>query len=382
MNILHITTFLQGGAGRIIKNIASCQEKSENNVYIVASLSDELGYCNYSEYMRELEELKIPCLKIDSTFKRDIYLNLNVAGKLREILIRENIDIIHAHSAVPAMVSIVARSGINKYIPVIQTMHGWGTNKRPEHEKMDIAIINGLDAVVTVSESDKELMIEKGIYKEKLTTIYNGIENQPKDKSIDKDIVDDIFRYKDLGYKIFGCIGTVCKRKNQELVVETVKNLKEKVFCVFIGEGDLLDELSEKIKIYKIEDKIRFYGYRENASLYIKLFDYLIIPSLSEGFGLVIAEGYRENVPVIASNIDVFKEIIEENSTGYLFNNNDENSLKKLIIEANNFGLKNEKTIVENAYRDYKNKFDIDIMIEKYNELYINICEGKYKDFD
>lgn len=372
MNILHITTFLQGGAGRIIKDLAYYQKKNGNNVFVVTTLSEEDGYCNYNEYIDYLNKNEIEVFKFDSTFKRDIYLNLNVTDKVREIIIDKDIDIIHAHAAVPAMVGIIARSGIRKYVPVIQTMHGWGTNKRPEHEKMDITIMNGLDKVVSVSKSDKELMVLKGVSENKIFTVYNGIEENINNKIIEAndEIKRDIDIHKREGYIILGCIGSVCKRKNQELLVEAINKMGKstKIYAAIIGEGDTIYELKKKVNAYGIDRKIKFYGYRNNASKYIKLFDYFLFTSTSEGFSIALLEGSREKVPVIASDISAFCECIEDNITGYLFKNDDADSLKSVIENVTN---KNSNDfVVNNAYKKFIDNFTSKQMLKKYEDLY------------
>jgi len=87
MNILHITTFLQGGAGRIIYNLALQQKKDGHRVIVITSRTEEPGYVNYGEYIDGLIRNDIEVYKIDSTFKRDLYLNLLVVEKAREIIL-------------------------------------------------------------------------------------------------------------------------------------------------------------------------------------------------------------------------------------------------------------------------------------------------------
>lgn len=373
MNILHITTFLQGGAGKIIKDLATNQKKSGNNVFVVTSSSEEDGYCNYKNYLDYFNEININTYKFDSTFKRDIYLNLNVADEVRKIIINEDIDIIHAHAAVPAMVGIIARTGIKKYIPIIQTMHGWGTNKKPEHEKMDVTIMNGLDKIVSVSKSDKWLMTSKGINKNKILTIYNGIEDKVEYDLPEDEIEEDINTHRNEGCMILGCIGSVCERKKQELLVEAINKVSKdiKIYAVIIGEGSIIKRLEEKVHAYGIDDKVKFYGYRNNASKYIKLFNYFVFTSISEGFSIALLEGLREKVPIIASDIPAFCECIENNITGYLFENNNVDALKLLIENVSN---KNTNDFVtNNGYKRFINEFTLKEMFRKYSSLYNNI---------
>jgi glycosyltransferase involved in cell wall biosynthesis len=372
LNIVHITTFVQGGAGRILYELASFQKKNNDNVFVITSSIEEPGYSNYSEYLNKLQNEEITVLKIDSTFKRDLVKNINVVKELRSILIEEKIDVIHAHAAIPAFIAINARSGIGKYIPVVQTMHGWGTNKTTIHEKTDITIMNSLDKVATVSLSDKTLLSGKGLHSSKIVTIYNGIEEQ-KEYEVDLEIVNDIKKYGDLGYKVIGCIGTVCSRKNQEILLEAMKliNRDFKIFCIFIGEGDQLDYLKNKSSKYCLDDRIRFYGYRENAGKYLKYFDALVLPSTSEGLSITILEAFRERVLTVTSDIDSFSEIISNNETGYLFKNNDVNflcsTLKRILF---NTDLKSKEVVTNNAYIKYRNLFTREKMIKEYNDLY------------
>jgi glycosyltransferase involved in cell wall biosynthesis len=372
INILHITTFVQGGAGRILYELASCQKANNNNVFVITSATEEPGYNNYSEYIDRLQNEHIPVFKFDSTFKRDVANNISVAQELRNIINEEAIDIIHAHAAIPAMVAIIARAGTTRYIPVIQTMHGWGTNKTQIHEQTDITIMNSLDKVVTVSLSDKKLLESKGLHSNKIVTIYNGIEKR-KESEVDLDILDDLKKIKNNSCKVIGCIGTICCRKNQELLLDAINLLSHelKIVCIFIGEGDQLDYLKDKSKQYGLDDKIKFYGYRENAGNYLKYFDALVLPSTSEGLSITVLEAFREQIIVVTSDIDNFSEIIVNNESGYLFNNNDVHSLCNILKNVLfNRDLKSKELVRNNAFKKYQDLFTKEKMIKAYDELY------------
>lgn len=54
MRILHATTFLQGGAGRVIASLAVAQRRSGHDVRVVADAGGESGYEHYVEYIDAL----------------------------------------------------------------------------------------------------------------------------------------------------------------------------------------------------------------------------------------------------------------------------------------------------------------------------------------
>lgn len=379
MNILHITTFLQGGAGKIIRDIALWQKEKDNNVYIAYNLTEESGYCNYQQYLDELVQSEVELYTIDSTFKRDIYLNLNASNFVRNIISENNIDIIHAHAAVPALVGLLARNNQRKFIPVIQTMHGWGTNKTTEQEKMDIFILNSLDKVVPVSDSDKDLLIQKGANADILHRIYNGVEETIGIIKNDE-IINDVLYYRKNGFTVIGSIGTLCRRKNQELLIEAMAKINKdrKIFCVFIGEGDILNCLQLKVKEYNLEDRIKFYGYKEAASMYMKYFDYMIFTSDSEGLSIALLECFREKVPVLVSSISSFTECVKHNITGFVFKQGDSSNLKELLEfitkNRNNVGM--IKTIIKNAEEQFNKNYTLDKMLLNYNSLYMELLKG------
>ncbi|MCR3757801.1 glycosyltransferase [Clostridium felsineum] len=380
MNILHITTFLQGGAGRIITDLAIYEKRKGNNVFIVCNDKEETGYINYDEYLKKLKDMNINVYRVNSTFKRDIYLNINAVSFVRKVILEKNIDIIHTHAAVPSFIAINAREGIsNRYIPVLQTMHGWGRNKRAEQENMDITIIKELDKLITVSKSDRNFMIKEGINEKLIDVIYNGVEDKVYEDNICDEITEDIDKYKRNGYKILGMIGTVCERKNQILLIEAFKNINKKVFCPIIGDGKLISELKEKCVKLGFSDSIKFYGYREDASKYLKYFDYQIVTSLSEGFGIVIVESFREKTPVIVSDIEVFRELICDRENGYLFESNNKASLADIVNNVLDKKYERKESITNKAYEYYNNSFKIGKMFFNYDREYNKLLDKSKK---
>lgn len=372
MNVLHMTTFLQGGAGRIIYNLAKDQKENGNTVVVITSKTNEPGYENYEEYIDGLKEANIPTYKIDSSFKRDLYLNLKMAEQVREIIKQYDIDIIHAHAAIPALIGMIARQVHDKYIPILQTMHGYGLNKNFYQQEMDKIIMNGLDRIVAVSEDSKNILIDKGVEKNQIQVIYNGIMEEYYGLSKEDKDLGEVIAWKNSNYKIFGCIGTVCERKNQALLLEAIRkmDINSDIRFVFLGEGDLLENLRDKTIEYGLQDRVRLYGYKKNAKEYLKSFDCLVLPSRSEGLSIVIMEAFREKIPVVASDIDTFKELITDGQTGILFKSDCVNELVRAINKVVSLPVNQVQIIVQHAYELYQQQFTFDIMKEKYMNLY------------
>ena len=143
-----------------------------------------------------------------------------------------------------------------------------------------------------------------GINESKISVIYNGYEKQTTEKT---------YSVKQKKYILF--VGTIQPRKNLETLIDTFekfiqtnKNFK----LVIVGKkGWLYDDIFEKVKKLKLEDKVIFTGHITDEDLvsYYKNAFCLALPSLYEGFGMPVLEALALGVPVIASDIPVLREV-------------------------------------------------------------------------
>ena len=113
-------------------------------------------------------------------------------------------------------------------------------------------------------------------------------------------------------------IGSFEKRKDLITLVKAFKlvddpNLKLVLAGAQIinGNSEVLDEIKTFIVQNKLESKVILAGYvsKEEASVLYENATIYVFPSLDEGFGIPILEALSFSVPVICSDIDVFKEV-------------------------------------------------------------------------
>ena len=136
-------------------------------------------------------------------------------------------------------------------------------------------------------------------------------------------------------------IGRLTKQKNQILLIELFKVIKDnnKNFILYIlGDGEEKKKLKKKIKEYNLENNIFLLGFKENVFEYIQHSRALISSSLWEDPGATMIEASYCNLPVISSDCkNGPKEFLMNNQAGYLFENNNLNSLhysfNKFLIE-------------------------------------------------
>lgn len=99
-----------------------------------------------------------------------------------------------------------------------------------------------------------------------------------------------------------------------------------------IGEGKGRAALEAQIDARGLRDKVFMPGHLSDAAQLYRAFDWVAIPSLSEGLGLIMQEAVMAGVPVLSSDLDVFREQLE--GTGWYAAAEDVNAWHDAIVRA------------------------------------------------
>ena len=366
-DILHLTTFLQGGAGRAITDLACAQREKGHRVSVLTSLTGQGNFCNYPEYLSRLESAGVALHTADSLFTRDERLHAAVLDTLRRTFDPNGIDIIHAHAAVPASIGRQFVADARRRVPVIQTQHGWGINKTHEQAAHDIEILKRVDRIVTTSRATAQLVGDFGAPRGLITVIPVGLPATEDGPPPPEAAPVEALRAK--GIRIAGCIGSVTANKNQRLLLEALDVLEDPtIAAVFIGEGS--EDLSEDVARLQLDNPVLTFGYQPAASRWLPLFDLLIVPSKTEGQGLVVLEAFRARVVVVGSHIPALTELIDDGRNGFIFTPITAAALAKGIRRALALPDTVRDDMLTAARRGFDRDFTLDTMIARHEALY------------
>ena len=105
---------------------------------------------------------------------------------------------------------------------------------------------------------------------------------------------------------MFGCVGRLAEQKKQDLAILALAKMVDKGIdarLVLIGDGTLKAEYEKLTEELGLEGRVIFTGEVENiAPYYRNLIDVLLVPSLYEGQGRIVAEAQLFGLPVVVSN--------------------------------------------------------------------------------
>ena len=373
-SIVHLTTFLQGGAGRAISDLACAQHARGWDVLVVSSATGDGTYGNYPHYLERLQAQGVPVMLEDSLFKRDPALNQRVVDRLLGVRDPETVDVVHAHAATPARAALQFAARGNDYAAVIQTQHGWGTNKTAQQTRDDLAVLQRVARVVATSPATSAFLAQRGIDAPHVVTIPCGLPAAVPPVPAHA-IRERLVSLRQRHHRIVGCVGTVTANKNQQAVIDALEYLAlDKVTIVFIGEGS--EGLLEGARALGVQNRVLAPGYLPDADGLMSLFDLLVVPSRTEGQGLVVLEAFRAGVPVLASDIPAFQTLVVQNRTGWRFTLDDPPALARALQCSLLTSADERARITAAARRVFQEAFTADVMVEQHEQLYSSLMRA------
>ncbi|MDZ4765443.1 MAG: glycosyltransferase family 4 protein [Chloroflexota bacterium] len=87
---------------------------------------------------------------------------------------------------------------------------------------------------------------------------------------------------------------------------------------VIVGDGKLRAMLERKARQYGIARSVHFLGWRTDVPRLMAAFDVFLLPTLQEGFGLVLLEAMAGRTPILSTTVSAIPEIVIDGETGLL----------------------------------------------------------------
>ena len=283
-----IDNFKGGGAEKAIKIIVEgLQEKKYEPVVIVLE--------NQFDYILN-KDIKMYSLTESITKYNFIFLGFKLLRLLKQL----NPDIIYATNTKAQILSLLTKKFF-KATRIINIQ----VDLTKQYEGRDY-IFNFFNKLL--QNTDKFSFISQGIYenlKDKIPKkenifIPNAIDFEEIDSLKKENIKDE---YKNIfKKKTFITIGRLTEQKGQWVLLEAFSKIKEDVNLVILGAGEKEKELKNLVQELDIENKVFFLGFQKNPFKFLYNADIFVLSSLWEGFGNVIVEAMRCDLPIISTD--------------------------------------------------------------------------------
>lgn len=173
--------------------------------------------------------------------------------------------------------------------------------------------------------------------------------------------------------------GNVVLNKRLDLLINAVKDLPKEIKSqVHLTIAGKCNNPQQYINLIDNDDSISTYFKRIDDNEIAELFskhDFLVLPyqDVAQSGPHMIA--YYYNLPVIASDIDGFKERVIDNVNGFLFKSKDKDDLKMKIIKAANMSDGDKVTMKANLKRFSEDNFSLKVVSKKYIEYFNSLIQ-------
>jgi len=196
------------------------------------------------------------------------------------------------------------------------------------------------DKIISVSKFTKNRLIKFGVDKNKIEVVHNGISPEVYKK----------IKTKKFKRPTICCIARLTPQKRVEDLIRAIEIVKlsfPNINCKIIGIGDEKGNLCNLANKLRLTKNIDFVGQIKNYEDVIKTLkssQIFCLPSILEGFGIVVVEAMASGVPYVCSDIAPIKEVTENGKGGLLFKQKDIQDLaEKILLLFNNQRLYDKK---------------------------------------
>jgi glycosyltransferase involved in cell wall biosynthesis len=209
----------------------------------------------------------------------------------------------------------------------------------------------------------KEAQVAYGAKKNKLVLSFLTVDVEDFIEKLDK-----IEKTENKVPHILFC-GYLLKLKGVHFLFEALKNVESNFVLDIIGKGEEEEYLKKLAAEYKIDEKVRFLGYKNRSEIvaFYKNADIFVFPSLNDAFGLVLVEALASKLPIITSiYAGGSKDTVDEGKNGF-------------IVDPENTKIFSEKLEILLSDKTLRQKMG-EMSYEKAGKFYLkNVAKGFFE---
>jgi N-acetyl-alpha-D-glucosaminyl L-malate synthase BshA len=301
---------------------------------------------------------------------------LGLATKIVELSEEYDLELIHAHYAVPHAASAYLAKQIlhSRQIKTITTLHGTDITLVGADQSFHRIIkftIEKSDGVTAVSEYLKKRTIEEFDIQRDIRVIYNFIDTR-RSTSDRNDCRPETYAPGGEKILIHASNFRPVKRVGDvvRIFAEVHKAMPAKL--ILVGDGPERIFIQQLSKELKLSEHVYFLGEQDHLEPLFFCADLFLLPSEQESFGLTALEAMACRVPVICTETGGLPEVITHGETGFLFPVGDIKSMADSAIDLLRVPGKHE-LFREQARRRAIQYFNADQVIPQYEAYYEEI---------
>jgi glycosyltransferase involved in cell wall biosynthesis len=303
--------------------------------------------------------------------KRELKKNrLSGLRKLWRQLREDNPQVIITHRTKPAVMTTL----VSPFLPPakkIAVIHGMGQFRKTRQKLFARLFMRRNWQMVAVSEAVRGDLLDAGFHDSQITVIKNAIDEQVvRDNALTRRQAREALGLENNDVRLCGMVSRIHRVKGHEFVLRALQQAKSPARVAALGDGELLEGLSRRTEEEGLSQKLLFLGGVPNAYRYMKAFDALIMPSLSEGLPMAMLEAIAAGVPAFGTPVGGIPEILKDDA--WRFPPRDPVALAAVLDRIGSASEEELAGIAEQQYAIFKAEFSI----ENYRAAFRRLVES------
>lgn len=362
-----------GGSGVLATELGLGLARNGHQVHFITyNRPVRLSSFQENVYLHEVETLDYPLFEFPP-------YESALASKLVDVVLYENLDLLHVHYAIPhASVAYLARKILlahGKYIPVVTTLHGTDITL-VGHDKSFSPVVtfsmNKSDGITAVSQYLKDKTNSLFDIQKEIKVIYNFVDFarfQKKNKDHFKMAIAPE------GEKILVHVSNFRKVKRVDDVIHVFHEIRKSIPCklLLIGDGPERTNMERLVRKLNLSSDVRFLGKQDAVEEILAVSDLFLIPSENESFGLAALEAMACEVPIISSNAGGLPEVNVDGLTGYICKIGDTADMAAKAISL--LSDEDKLSVFKHNALEHAKKFDLKYILPQYEEYYLEVIQ-------
>ena len=295
--------------------------------------------------------------------RKSLFTMIKMIRELINVIRKENIDIVHARSRVPAWIAFFACRKTNAKF--ITTCHGY-------YSIHFFSRVMGWPKFIIIPSQviGKHMIDDFGVPLERIRLIHRSVDLER-------------FKFKELSAKsktkfVIGIIGRLTPLKGHTYFLRAMaKVLRSLPYIKIWIIGDAAknkeaykEEIHILVRRLGLSPYVQFMGRQKNIPEILHKLNLLVLSTVTEeAFGRVIIEAQAVGVPVVATKVGGVVDIIDDEVNGILVPPKDIEAMAEAVIRI----LKDNnltRILTRNAREKVKQKFSLELMSKKTIEVY------------
>ena len=371
IKILHvIETLGNGGAERVLVNTLPKLKRMGVDCEVVMLFQKE-------DLKIELESRGIKVHKLNIKNRWNLIFAIE---KLNHLVKKEKYEILHAHIFFAHFYTALLKLR-NRNFKSVVSFHNLGYDTYPPNtiwrkirKRIDVYLVNNfIDLRVGVSQAVKN-HYKNHLSLSQIDVIHNGFPTDEIKSTVNKHKLE-VFTVSNYKWIVFTG-GRLVKEKGHKYLLEAVEIINRKnpnnqndILFLIAGDGFLLSEIESKIQEKSLKNVKMLGNLNHNDLLgFLQISDLVVLPSISEGFPMIVGEAMTLGKPIITTNVGGIPDFIDNEINGVLVSPKNSLLLSDKIDELISDRKKRER-LGENAAIKAMD-FDINLIATKWHLVY------------